>query len=242
MEQQPHSENEQSEGDEPDRAGSMVGDADVATPTAVEQSIGAAAEADSPTETVEAERRPPEPPSVYVASLADFNVGKRHGTWVDMTMPLEDIELAIRQMLERSPVLQAEGEDYGDWAIHDSEHFGVVTVHEHDDLDMLHDLAEGIAEHGEAFSSWAEAFEGEPDRWPLFTEAYLGEYDSLTAYGEHLWAEMGWQQVVDDVLPPEVARYTTVDAEQLAQDLWLEGSIQLMQKPGGGCWIFRGDV
>jgi len=159
-----------------------------------------------------------------------------------MTLPLEDIELAIRQMLERSPVLQGEDEDYGDWAIHDSEHFGIVTVHGHDDLDTLHELAKGIAEHGEAFAAWAEVNEGNSERWPLFTEAYLGEYASLTAYGEHLWEEMGWQQVVEDVLPPEVARYTTVDAEHLAQDLWLEGSIQIVQKPGGGCWIFRGDA
>ena len=193
-------------------------------------------------EPAEEERRRPEPPSIYIASLADYNVGKLHGTWVDMTMPLEDIDLAIRQMLERSPVLQSEGEDYGDWAIHDSENFGVVTVHEHDDLDTLHELAKGIAKHGPAFAAWAEANEGDPERWPLFTEAYLGEYDSLHGYGEHLWEEMGWQQVVDEVLPPEVARYTTVDAEHLAQDLWFEGSIQLVQKPGGGCWIFRGDV
>lgn len=243
MEQQPHAyENEQPEGAERSTGEMLSGDAEVVTATAAEESTSAAADVDSPTEPAEAERRPPEPPSIYVASLADYNNGKLHGTWVDMTLPLEDIDLAIRQMLERSPEIQAEGEDYGDWAIHDSEHFGVVTVHEHDDLDTLHELAEGIAEHGQAFSAWAEANEGDPERWPLFTEAYLGEFDSLTAYGEQLWEEMGWQQLVDEVLPPEVARYTTVDAEHLAQDLWLEGSIQLVQKPGGGCWIFRGDV
>lgn len=235
MEQQPHSyENQEPEGVEPYRVEPIVGDAEVATAMAAEDAPDTTAEAGSPTDAAEAERRPPDPPSIYVASLADYNQGKLHGTWVDMTMPLEDIELSIRQMLERSPVLQSEGEHYGDWAIHDSENFGVATVPMHDDLNTLHDLAEGIAEHGPAFSAWAEVNEGDSDRWPLFTEAYLGEYDSLTAYGEHLWEEMGWQQVVDEVLPPEVARYTTVDAEHLAQDLWLEGSIQLVQKPGVG--------
>lgn len=245
MEQQAHSyENEQPAAAQIEGGGgAMAGDTAVATnPTTMEQPSESGTEAASPTETAEAERKPPEPPSIYVASLADYNVGKLHGTWVDMTMPLEDIELAIRQMLEGSPVLRAEGEDYGDWAIHDSEHFGVVTVHEHDDLDTLHELAEGIAEHGDAFSAWAEANEGDSERWPLFTEAYLGEYDSLEAYGEHLWDEMGYQQLVDEVLPLEVARYTTVNAEQLAQDSWLEGSIQIFHKPGGGCWIFRGEV
>lgn len=244
MEQQPHSYEDEQPAAEPfEDGGAMPDGAEVATTTtAAERAPDTPADAASPTEIAEAERKPPEPPSIYVASLADYNQGKLHGTWVNMTMPLEDIDLAIRQMLERSPVLQAEGEDYGDWAIHDSEHFGVATVHEHDDLDTLHELAAGVAEHGEAFSAWAEANEGDSERWPLFTEAYLGEYDSLTAYGEHLWDEMGFQQLVDDVLPPEVARYTTVNAEYLAQDLWLGGDIQIMHKPGGGCWIFRGEV
>lgn len=244
MEQQPHAYEHEQPAPEPiEGPGVIRNDPGVATAaTAAEKPTETATDSASPTEKAEAERKPPEPPGVYVASLADYNEGKLHGTWVDMTMPLEDIELAIRQMLERSPVIQAEGENYGDWAIHDSDNFGVATVHEHDDLDMLHQLAAGIAEHGDAFSAWAEANEGDSERWPLFTEAYLGEFDSLTAYGEHLWEEMGFQQLVDDVLPPEVARYTTVNAEHLAQDLWLEGSIQIFHKPGGGCWIFRGEV
>lgn len=249
MEQQPHS----FENDEP-VAGQMEGDgvlprgAEAAsTATAPEQAAGDAmsttSEADVPTDVRDETDRPPrEVPSIYVASLADYNVGKLHGTWVDMTMPTEDIELAIRQMLERSPVLQADGEDYGDWAIQDSENFGVVTVHEHDDLDTLHELAEGIAEHGEAFSAWAEANEDDAERWPLFTEAYLGEFDSLTAYGEYMVQETGWQQMVDEVMPLEISQYIRVDAEQWAQDLWLSGDIQVMHKPGGGCWIFRGEV
>lgn len=145
-------------------------------------------------------------------------------------------------MLERSPALQADGEEYGDWAIHDFNNFGASTVHDHDDLDVLHELAKGIVEHGSAFSAWAEANDGDLERWPLFTEAYLGEFASLTAYGEQVLEEMGWNQVIDEVLPPQISQYVTVDAEKLAHDMWFGGEIQIMHQPGFGCWVFRGDV
>lgn len=190
----------------------------------------------------ETAERPPDPPRIYVASLADYNDGRLHGSWVDMTMTPEDIDLAIWHMLQTSPALRAEGQDYGDWAIHDFQNFGVVTVHEHDDLDTLIKLASGIAEHGEAFSAWAEANEGDPERWRLFSEAYVGEFDSLTAYGEHLVDELDWQQSIDESLPKNIAQYTAVDSERLAHDMWLSGDIQTIQRPSGGYWIFRGDV
>lgn len=145
-------------------------------------------------------------------------------------------------MLENSPVLQAEGETFGDWAIHDSSGFGLSAVHEHDDLDTLHKLAVGIEEHGDAFSAWADAFEGDSEHWEQFSEAYLGEYHSLTAYGETIIDDMGWQQEIDRVLPESVARYARIDAQALAQDMWLGGEIQIVHRPGGGVWVFRANV
>ena len=193
-------------------------------------------------EYAEERGRQPQSPHIYVSSLADYNQGKYHGVWIDATKEVDDIREDIQAMLWQSPVLLAEGESYGDWAIHDSVGFAMVTVHEHDDLETVHQLAVGIEEHGAAFSAWADVNNNEPERLELFEDAYLGHYDSLDAYGEALWEEMGWQSLIDAVLPPEVARHTLIGAHSLANDLWLGGDIQFVYGPGGGIWVFRGDI
>jgi antirestriction protein len=190
----------------------------------------------------EIRRLPSDSPKIYVASLADYNNGKIHGVWIDATLEPEEIQEQIRAMLQLSTVLSAEDETFGDWVIHDSEGFGLATVHEHDDLQTMHRLAMGIAEYGLAFSAWADVFEGDSEHWEQFSEAYLGEYYSLTAYGETIIDDMGWQQEITRVLPESVARYARIDAEALAQDMWLSGEIQIIHRPGGGMWVFRGDA
>lgn len=194
-------------------------------------------------EAYAAERgRQPQSPHIYVSSLADYNQGQLHGVWIDATRDLDDMREEIEEMLCQSPVLLAEDETTGDWAIHDSVGFAMVTVHEQDDLETVHRLAVGIEKHGAAFSAWAEVFESNPEQCGLFQEAYLGEYDDLDSYGEQLWDDMGRQGLIDSVLPAKVARHTLIGAHSLANDLWLGGDIQIVYKPGGGIWVFRGDI
>ncbi len=190
----------------------------------------------------EREQLPGETPELYIASLADYNAGRLHGIWVDASADVEDIQSEIRTMLSRSPELRTEGEDYGDWAIHDYQGFGVAQVHEHDDLDVVHALAVGIQAHGEAFSAWADVNDDDRARWELFEEAYLGEYDSVAAYGEQIIEEMGWQDEIDRVLPESVSRYVRIDGDALAQDMWLSGEMQVVHSPNGGVWVFLGEV
>ena len=64
----------------------------------------------------EPERRPP---SIYVASLSDYNHGRLHGVWIDATMPLEDMWAATAHMLA-----QADNPGAEEIAIHDHADFG----------------------------------------------------------------------------------------------------------------------
>lgn len=186
-------------------------------------------------------------PEIYVASLADYNAGKYHGAWIDATLDPEEIRIRIATMLRHSPVLRAEGEMFGNWTIHDYEGFGGIRLDEIEDPEYINAVALGIAEYGDAFAAWVD-INGLPEPRDAdrlvqqFRDAYLGQYASLDDYGEQLWEEMGWQELVDSVLPPDIAKYTSIGAHQLAHDLWMEGAISIAERPGGRVWIFRADL
>ena len=100
-------------------------------------------------------------------------------------------------------------------------------------------VARGIAEHGPAFAAWADVMEDEATLGG-FADAYLGEYDSLEAYAEHLVDDLGYNQLLDDVLPEHVRRYVQINTAGLAQDMWLGGDVHVYPKDGGGVWLFDG--
>lgn len=196
-------------------------------------------------EQAEEQRR--EPARIYIASLADYNNGYYHGVWIDATLEPAAIREQIHAMLKKSPVLQREGEDFGDWAIHDYEGFGTLRLDELEDPEYLHSVASGIQEHGDAFAAWIEVQDsGNNDELDhmeqRFSEAFLGEHDSLSAFGETIADDMGWQSTIDETLPEGIARYTRVDSASLAHDMWLSGEVAVVHNPGGRVWIFRTDV
>lgn len=198
----------------------------------------------------ESERTPPEPPMIYVANLADYNAGYHHGAWIDATREPDDIRQKIADLLADSPALQAQDETFGDWAIHDYSGFGQIRLDELEDPECISALATGIAEHGDQFTAWVELQDSaELNDWAhdgevqgTFRDAYLGEYDSLSTYGQQVVDDMGWQDQINEMLPPEVARYARIDADALAQDMWLNGEIQVAHIKNGRMVVFRVSV
>jgi len=81
---------------------------------------------------------------IYVADLAAYNNGVLHGVWIDATQELDNIQEQIKQMLEASPIDDAE-----EYAIHDYEGFGSYSVSEYEGIQSLHEVACFIEEHGE---------------------------------------------------------------------------------------------
>lgn len=144
----------------------------------------------------EASQSPVEP-RIYVASLTDYNAGILHGAWVEASLPTEDMQASVDQMLADSPTARRYGEPAEEWAIHDYEGFGPhAHIAEYESLATVGALARGIAKYDEAFVAWwshdppgAEGSEGDLDR--RFEESYQGEYSSLEAYGEQTLDEMG---------------------------------------------------
>ena len=88
-------------------------------------------------------------PKIYVACLASYNAGHLYGEWILADQEPQEIQAAIQSMLEKSPEPFAE-----EWAVHDYEGFGSISLSEWPSIERVSALAKLIAEHGEPFTLW----------------------------------------------------------------------------------------
>ncbi|WP_018599349.1 antirestriction protein ArdA [Mycobacterium sp. 155] len=181
------------------------------------------------------ETEPTRSPAIYVASLADYNNGILHGAWIDAAREPDEIYADINTMLgsSREPVAE-------EWAIHDYDQFGRWKVGEYDSIEQISRIAKGIAEHGYAYSAWADVFEGEPASFDIdaFHETYLGHFDSVTEYAEQMADDHGYEEELDK-LPEHLRGYARIDYATIARDIQLSGDIATVDDPHGGMWVFR---
>ncbi|GFG50179.1 antirestriction protein [Mycolicibacterium agri] len=191
---------------------------------------------DQPSDNSEAlaghETEPRPSPRIYIASLADYNNGYLHGVWLDAAREPEAIHDDIQGMLAESRQPDAE-----EFAIHDYDNFGVCQIHEYDSIELVSRIARGIQEHGLAFAAWAEVNEGSPERFDDFAEAYLGHFDSLTDYADHLLDDLGYTNELS-LLSESVRRYLRFDTAAMGRDMLFGGDIHSYPAPDGGVWIF----
>ena len=159
---------------------------------------------------------------IYVASLSDYNAGRLHGEWIDADQTADDIFLEVKAMLAQSREPIAE-----EWAIHDYEGFGGISIHEWESFETVAELAEAIEEHGDAFA----AFYGYQDQGDtvaesvdVFEEAYRGEWDSERDYAEQFAEDIGLE------IPEWLAGY--VDWESYARDLFCGDYYSVDANPG----------
>ena len=152
---------------------------------------------------------------IYVACLKAYNNGKLHGEWVDATQNSDDIYSDVAEMLEASPE-HTEEEPCEEWAIHDYEGFGDISISEHTGFDEISELAQAIEEHGDAWLAYVSdtgaAYATQSD----FKNRYIGEAESEKDFVENMYHENG---MVDEL--PEWAR-NNIDWEGLAHDLFID--------------------
>jgi antirestriction protein len=153
-------------------------------------------------------------PRIYVACLAAYNAGKLHGKWIpcDDMGPMQE---AIKGMLAASPEADTE-----EWAIHDYEGFGSLSLSEYQSLERVAAMAELIREHGELATQMIEHHCGDVDaaRQSL-EEDYQGCFQSLEHYAEQFMEDTGALQD----LPKHLEGY--IDFERMAHDWELNGDI-----------------
>lgn len=162
---------------------------------------------------------------IYVACLASYNAGKLYGNWIDTNQSPEEIQAEIVAMLAASPEHGAE-----EWAVHDYEGFGEISLSEWPDISRVSKIASLIEDHGDAFSLWyntqdAEQFETD-ELEETFLEQRQGAHDSKEAFADHLLESTGELQEM-----PELAR-RYFDFEAFARDLELSGDYSFVRANG----------
>lgn len=155
-------------------------------------------------------------PRIYVASLADYNAGTLHGTWIDATQSADDIRDEIQAMLKASKEPYAE-----EYAIHDFEGFGSYRLSEYEDLETVADIAEAIEEHGELITELLNHLGTDDPREAIkyHENNYQGEFKTLEDWAERFLEDTGSLQEI-----PESLRYY-FDFEAYARDARLSGDI-----------------
>ena len=153
---------------------------------------------------------------IYVADLSSYNNGKLHGVWIDATGDIEDIQKAVNAMLAASPEGFAE-----EYAIHDYEGFGSVSISEYEGLESANEKAFFIEEHSElgaeVLSHWCGNIE---DAQKALENSYNGEYESVADYA---------QQLTEDTseIPKHLEFY--IDYEKMGRDMEMSGDIYTIE-------------
>lgn len=170
-------------------------------------------------------------PRIYLADLAAYVHGELRGTWADATLDPAELHDAAQAMLADSPVPGAE-----EIAVHDTDEFGCIHLHEYEDLDTVSRLANGLAEHGCGFGHWADYVGNDPDELDRFEEVYRGRWESLSDYARDLLDDLGVEDQIERALPDWIQPYVTIDYEALGRDIAIESYVV---EDGGGVWVYE---
>jgi antirestriction protein len=157
-----------------------------------------------------------ESPKIYVACLAAYNAAQLYGNWIDADQDAQEIFASIKAMLEGSPQPFAE-----EWAVHDYEGFGSISLGEWPDIERISNLAKLIVAHGEAFSLWYQNQDGDnfeiSELEDMFLEQWQGTFESETDFAYSLLEESGQLSEI----PDWAQNY--FDYESYARDLSVSG-------------------
>jgi antirestriction protein len=186
------------------------------------------------------EQTPKIQPSIYVASLSDYNNGYLHGRWIRADQSAAGIWSEIREMLQSSP----EYPHAEEWAIHDFDDFGPIHIEEQTAIETVAAVGQLIVKHGEPFAVWAylvglnEA--NQEDAEERFLDSYIGVFDSAEDYAEQSWDSLGFEQQIEKVVPENLRYYVKVDYEMLARDMELTGDVDFARDDDtGGVYAFE---
>ena len=162
---------------------------------------------------------------IYAACLASYNAGKLYGKWIDANQSADEINAEISAMLRGSSEQGAE-----EWAIHDYEGFGEISLSEWPDLSRVAVIAPLIEEHGDAFSLWYDCQDGQnvevAEIEEKFLEQWQGAHDSKESFADYLLDSTGQLAAI-----PEWAR-GYFNFEAYARDLEVGGDYSFVRANG----------
>ncbi len=149
----------------------------------------------------------PKNPSIYAVCVAADRAGIHHGTWIDATQEVEEIQEAIDQMLAESPIRGAER-----WMIQ-HHNFG-CDIKPYEDLEELHEKAVFIEKHRELGVKLLDDCADVEEAQSALADHYRGEYPSAVAFTHHLL-----EVVHGLVLPDRLKAY--IDYQAFSSELFI---------------------
>ena len=174
-------------------------------------------------------------PSIYVASLSDYNDGELHGRWIDATLGVDHIHDEVKAMLASSPFAASDfarkwGMVAEEWAIHDQSGFGTRNVSEWETFEKVAEWAENIEEHGDAYLAFLSYYDD--DESDGFEDRYHGEWQTVEAFAEEFTDQTGGLEDVPDHIRGHI------DWSSVAREMDIDGWTFV---PGGdGVYVFSG--
>lgn len=187
------------------------------------------------------ERQPQLNPRIYVTAGLPLRAELTTGTWLDMARDPREIYAELSAVL--GDPIEHDVDGFYIWDYQDFGGFKVTTgaiglegVHS---VELLSQVAQGVAEHGPAFAAWASAHEDEPGQFDRFKRAYKGHFDSLAAYVRTLFVgDDDSEQRLRLSLPPRFHDYGSEDYEEIGE--YLADAWDLVAFPANehGVWIF----
>jgi antirestriction protein len=163
-------------------------------------------------------------PSVYVASLSDYNAGDLHGCWInlDSSASEDEIQMRINVMLRESPSLYR-GDGAEEWAVHDSSGVSVsecCTVQTLAEIAAAYEEIESEGHDWDVYREWLrlsdlDGFEHVSE----FCDAYCGAYDEPEDYAHDLVSD-AYSRELEGL--PSFIRYH-IDYAGIWRDLELGG-------------------
>ena len=166
-------------------------------------------------------------PRIYVACLAAYNSGILHGEWIDAAQEAWALWDDVSAILAASPIAGAE-----EWAIHDYEGFGEVSIAEYQGLDSVAAIAAFIAGHGELGAALIDHCDGNlEEAREALDDRYMGSHASLADYVQELTEE--------GTTIPHALRYY-IDWQAMARDAGLNGDLFTVQTAFDVVHVFAG--
>ena len=162
---------------------------------------------------------------IYVADLAAYNNGQLHGVWINATQDPKEIQYQVNVMLSKSPETLAE-----EWAIHDYEGFGAVSISEWESFERVYKIALFIDEHGALGAELLSHYGDDLEEAKLaIQDRYMGQFDTLADFAESLT-----EQTTE--IPENIAYY--VDYERMGRDMAISGDLITVETSQGEVHVF----
>ncbi|MBF6546977.1 antirestriction protein ArdA [Nocardia brasiliensis] len=186
------------------------------------------------------ERDPRLNPRIYVTRGLPLRAELTDGAWFDMARDPLTIRAELYSIFADEETYDHEGlyiwdhQDFGGFGVTTGA-IGLEGVHS---IELLAQVARGVAEHGPAFALWASVHEDDPRLFDHFASAYQGHHQSMAAYVRQLFKPLGIEELLAQAAPEGLQNYVCLDYGGIGEEMLREGDVVAFPADGGGVWIF----